>query len=122
MTRAMLFRPPRGPGPAVTDPTRPSLPTPSPEYEQAAAVFDLGEEYEFEIIKDDDGDGSLTLSIRKIQVRFGFPKAFTSRDQIALDPQNASPCQERRRKTAFARAGGWFSSAASERARVVFAD
>jgi len=78
MTRAMLFRPPRGPGPAVTDPTRPSLPTPSPEYEQAAAVFDLGEEYEFEIIKDDDGDGSLTLSIRKIQVRFVFPKAFTS--------------------------------------------
>lgn len=77
MTRAMLFRPPRGPGPAVTDPTRPSLPTPCPEYEQAAAVFDLGEEYEFEIIKDDDGDGSLTLSIRKIQVRFVFPKAFT---------------------------------------------
>ena len=72
MTRAMLFRPPRGPGPAVTDPTRPSLPTPSPEYEQAAAVFDLGEEYEFEIIKDDDGDGSLTLSIRKIQVRNAF--------------------------------------------------
>lgn len=32
-------------------------------------MFDLGEEYEFEIIKDDDGDGSLTLSIRKIQVR-----------------------------------------------------
>ena len=87
----MLFRPPRGPGPAVTDPTRPSLPTPSPEYEQAAAVFDLGEEYEFEIIKDDDGDGSLTLSIRKIQVRFVFPKP--SRDQIALDPQNARLCQ-----------------------------
>jgi len=36
-------------------------------------VFDIGEEYEFEIIKDDDGDGSLTLSIRKIQVRFVFP-------------------------------------------------
>jgi hypothetical protein len=32
-------------------------------------VFDIGEEYEFEIIKDDDGDGSLTLSVRKIQVR-----------------------------------------------------
>ena len=84
----MLFRPPRGPGPAVTDPTRPSLSTHPPEYEQAAAVFDLGEEYEFEIIKDDDGDGSLTLSIRKIQVRFVFRKP--SRDQIALDPQNAS--------------------------------
>jgi|TARA_B110000977_G_scaffold35338_1_gene47282 hypothetical protein len=41
-------------------------------------VFDVGEEYEFEIIKDDDGDGSLTLSIRKIQVRFF---------QIALDPE-----------------------------------
>ena len=51
-------------------------------------MFDLGEEYEFEIIKDDDGDGSLTLSIRKIQVRFVFRKP--SRDQIALDPQNAS--------------------------------
>jgi len=37
---------------------------------QAAAVFDIGEEYEFEIIRDDDGDGSLTLSVRKIQVRF----------------------------------------------------
>ena len=36
---------------------------------QAAAVFDIGEEYEFEIIRDDDGDGSLTLSVRKIQVR-----------------------------------------------------
>jgi len=35
----------------------------------AAAVFDIGEEYEFEIIRDDDGDGSLTLSVRKIQVR-----------------------------------------------------
>lgn len=35
-------------------------------------MFDLGEEYEFEIIKDDDGDGSLTLSIRKIQVRNAF--------------------------------------------------
>jgi len=34
----------------------------------AAAVFDIGEEYEFEIIKDDDGDGSLTLSVRKIQL------------------------------------------------------
>jgi hypothetical protein len=33
-------------------------------------VFDIGEEYEFEIIRDDDGDGSLTLSVRKIQVRF----------------------------------------------------
>ena len=76
----------------MTDPTRPSLPTrPPPEYEQAAAVFDIGEEYEFEIIKDDDGDGSLTLSIRKIQVRFVFPKP--SRDQIALDPQNARLCQ-----------------------------
>ena len=76
----------------MTDPTRPSLPTrPPPEYEQAAAVFDIGEEYEFEIIKDDDGDGSLTLSIRKIQVRFVFfSKAFT--DQIALDPQNARLC------------------------------
>ena len=56
----------------MTDPTRPSLPTHPPEYEQAAAVFDIGEEYEFEIIKDDDGDGSLTLSIRKIQVRNAF--------------------------------------------------
>ena len=37
---------------------------------QAAAVFETGEEYEFEIIRDDDGDGSLTLSVRKIQVRF----------------------------------------------------
>lgn len=36
---------------------------------QAAAVFDIGEEYEFEIIKDDDGMGTLTLSVRKIQVR-----------------------------------------------------
>ena len=36
---------------------------------QAAAVFDIGEEYEFEIIRDDDGDGSLTLSVRKIRVR-----------------------------------------------------
>ncbi|ACO66307.1 predicted protein [Micromonas commoda] len=34
----------------------------------AAAVFDIGEEYEFEIIRDDDGDGSLTLSVRKIQL------------------------------------------------------
>jgi hypothetical protein len=42
-------------------------PTPSP---QASAVFDIGEEYEFEIIKEDDGDGCLTLSVRKIQVRF----------------------------------------------------
>jgi hypothetical protein len=40
-------------------------PTPSP---QASAVFDIGEEYEFEIIKEDDGDGCLTLSVRKIQV------------------------------------------------------
>ena len=54
-------------------------------------MFDIGEEYEFEIIKDDDGDGSLTLSIRKFQVRFVFPKP--SRDQIALDPQNARLCQ-----------------------------
>lgn len=38
-------------------------------------MFDIGEEYEFEIIKDDDGDGSLTLSIRKIQVRFVFVHA-----------------------------------------------
>lgn len=53
-------------------------------------MFDIGEEYEFEIIKDDDGDGSLTLSIRKIQVRFVFP--LPSRDQIALDPQNARLC------------------------------
>lgn len=36
---------------------------------QASAVFDIGEEYEFEIIKGDDGDGCLTLSVRKIQVR-----------------------------------------------------
>ncbi len=39
-------------------------------------MFDVGEEYEFEIIKDDDGDGSLTLSIRKIQVRFFLPRFF----------------------------------------------
>ena len=32
-------------------------------------MFDIGEEYEFEIIRDDDGDGCLTLSVRKIQVR-----------------------------------------------------
>jgi len=34
----------------------------------AAAVFDVGEDYEFEIIRDDDGDGTLTLSVRKIQL------------------------------------------------------
>lgn len=57
----------------MTDPTRPRLrASPPRESKQASAVFDLGEEYEFEIIKDDDGDGSLTLSIRKIQVRNAF--------------------------------------------------
>ena len=51
--------------------TRPIPPPPAPPLAtQAAAVFDIGEEYEFEIIRDDDGDGSLTLSVRKIQVRF----------------------------------------------------
>ncbi len=62
----------------MTDPTRPSRRDPPPSFEQAAAVFDIGEEYEFEIIKDDDGDGSLTLSIRKIQVRFVFFSSRTS--------------------------------------------
>jgi len=40
----------------------------------AAAVFDIGEEYEFEIIRDDDGDGSLTLSVRKIQLEAAWNK------------------------------------------------
>jgi small subunit ribosomal protein S1 len=48
----------------------------------AAAVFDVGEEYEFEIIKDDDGDGSLTLSIRKIQLEAAWDRC---RDQQAND-------------------------------------
>jgi small subunit ribosomal protein S1 len=52
-------------------------------------VFDLGEEYEFEIIKDDDGDGSLTLSIRKIQVRNAFRFAFATRRNCPR-PSNAS--------------------------------
>lgn len=34
----------------------------------AAAVFDIGNDYEFEIIRDDDGEGTLTLSVRKIQL------------------------------------------------------
>ena len=114
MTRAMLFRPPRGPGPAVTDPTRPSLPTPSPEYEQAAAVFDLGEEYEFEIIKDDDGDGSLTLSIRKIQVRFVFPKAFITRPNCPRPSKRESVPRETTKDCVRARGRLVF-----ERARVV---
>ena len=52
---------------------------------QAAAVFDIGEEYEFEIIKDDDGDGSLTLSVRKIQVRV-HPPNFASRSTLSKRP------------------------------------
>jgi hypothetical protein len=51
-------------------------------------VFDVGQDYEFEIIKGDDGDGSLTLSIRKIQVRFARTDP-TRRGEIALDPERA---------------------------------
>ena len=54
---------------------------------QAAAVFETGEEYEFEIIRDDDGDGSLTLSVRKIQVRFDRHV----RGAHDLDPENPRP-------------------------------
>lgn len=53
-------------------------------------MFDIGEEYEFEIIKDDDGDGSLTLSVRKIQVRV-HPPNFASRSsslKTTLKPEN----------------------------------
>ena len=49
-------------------------------------MFDIGEEYEFEIIKDDDGDGSLTLSVRKIQVRV-HPPNFASRSSSQNDPK-----------------------------------
>ena len=53
-------------------------------------MFDIGEEYEFEIIKDDDGDGSLTLSVRKIQVSV-HPPNFASRSsslKTTLKPEN----------------------------------
>ena len=54
-------------------------------------MFDLGEEYEFEIIKDDDGDGSLTLSIRKIQVRNAFRvRVRDKRRRNCPRPSNAS--------------------------------
>ena len=56
-------------------------------------MFDIGEEYEFEIIKDDDGDGSLTLSVRKIQVRV-HPPNFASRSsslKTTLKPENGIP-------------------------------
>jgi small subunit ribosomal protein S1 len=65
-------------------------PRSSPTHAQAAAVFDIGEEYEFEIIKDDDGDGSLTLSVRKIQVSV-HPPNFASRSsslKTTLKPEN----------------------------------
>jgi uncharacterized protein (UPF0262 family) len=61
-------------------------PRSSPTHAQAAAVFDIGEEYEFEIIKDDDGDGSLTLSVRKIQVSV-HPPNFASRSSSQNDPK-----------------------------------
>ena len=62
-----------------------NTPRSPPTHAQAAAVFDIGEEYEFEIIKDDDGDGSLTLSVRKIQVRV-HPPNFASRSTLSKRP------------------------------------
>jgi len=35
---------------------------------QAASVFDIDETYEFEIIQDDNGEGMLTLSVRKMEL------------------------------------------------------
>ena len=64
-----------------------NTPRSPPTHAQAAAVFDIGEEYEFEIIKDDDGDGSLTLSVRKIQVRVHPPNFARSRSSSQNDPK-----------------------------------
>jgi len=51
----------------------------------AAAVFDEGQEYEFEILKGDDGEGSMTLSVRKIQIEAAWERCRQAqRDDLAL--------------------------------------
>ena len=54
----------------------------------AAAVFDEGQEYEFEIVKGDDGEGSMTLSVRKNPIRSGVGEMPTSaRRTVALSSE-----------------------------------
>lgn len=54
----------------------------------AAAVFDEGQEYEFEIVKCDDGEGSMTLSVRKIQLEEAWERCRQAQaDDLALSSE-----------------------------------
>mmetsp|Transcript_7807 Transcript_7807/g.23224 ORF Transcript_7807/g.23224 Transcript_7807/m.23224 type:complete len:360 (-) Transcript_7807:98-1177(-) len=54
----------------------------------AAAVFDEGQEYEFEIVKGDDGEGSMTLSVRKIQLEEAWERCRQAQaDDLALSSE-----------------------------------
>ena len=88
-TRAMLFRQPRGPGRALTDPTRPSLPTrPPPNTNRPPRCSTSARSTSSRSSRMTTATvPSPSPSARFRCVSFFFPKP--SRDQIALDPQNA---------------------------------